>query len=103
MLGPSLRRTEQDVCEAPFSSPAPREPTPGIFLSMTNSGTRDLRIGFEERRPWPCMAPPHFGLVQGVQSAVGLAESQKIDSAAASLARAASRTAGTRQAGSPTV
>src|SRR3954454_6626568 len=102
MLGPSLRSTEQDVCEAPFSSLAPREPTPGMFLSMTNSGTRDLHIGFEERRPSHILRPPHSFLVRRHQCPVGPAESQKIERDH-SLDRGVHACRMMRQTGSPAV
>src|SRR3954470_3740041 len=73
-----------------------------MFLSMTNSGTRDLHIGFEERRPSHILKPPHSFLVRCDQCRVGLAESQKIEKAATSLDRGVSWRM-MLQAGSPAV
>src|SRR4051812_7645380 len=85
MLGPSLRSTEQEVFAAPLSSFASKEPTPGMFLSITNSGTRDLHVRFRVLRLVP--APGNastFPLVGCPRFEVGRSESRKLESVSGS-------------------
>src|SRR5258708_25994490 len=94
MLGPSLRSTEQEVCEAAFNSFAAKEPTPGMFLSITNSGTRNLPVRFKYPGLVPASGAAALSLVESPRFEVGRGESRKVESVPGSAQG---------QAGRPTV